>query len=68
MTKLHERLQRLERVRPSTKKQLVLWREMDGTYRHGNETWGSVEEVLAAHPGQYEPDSTMIFHWAGGAE
>lgn len=68
MTKLHERLQRLERVRPSTKKLLYVWQDMDGSIRYDGKTWGDLAEILAAYPKQFDPETAMVFTWKGGTE
>lgn len=70
MTKLHERLRKVEaaRVKPSTRKQLVAWKDMDGSYRHGGETWDSIESIRAAYPKEFDPGPALVFKWSGGAE
>jgi hypothetical protein len=42
---------------------LWLWRDMDGQYSLGGEKWPSVEAVHAAHPGEYDPEGTIVFSW-----
>lgn len=70
MSKLIERLKKLETVSAETSElpKLVLWRELDGRYSFGGQQWGSVEEILLAHPGKYNPDNVISFSWKRAAQ
>ena len=70
MSKLSERLQKLEKVNAASSVllQLVLWRDLDGSYSFDGQQWDSVDDILAAYPNKYTPDNVMSFSWKGAAE
>lgn len=70
MSKLSERLQKLEKVNAASSvlPQLVVWRELDGSYSLDGQQWDSVEDILAAYPNTYNPDNVMSFSWKSAAE
>ena len=70
MSKFSERLQKLEKVNAvsSALPQLVLWRDLDGHYSFDGQQWDSVDDILKAYPGKYDPDTVMSFSWKSSAE
>ena len=70
MSKISERLQKLEKVNAASSElpQLVLWRELDGSYSFDGQQWDKVEDILAAYPNKYNPDNVMSFSWKGAGE
>ena len=70
MSKISERLQKLEKVNAASSAlpQLVVWRELDGSYSFDGQQWDSVDDILKAYPNKYNPDTVMSFSWKGAAE
>jgi len=70
MSKISERLQKLEKVNAASSglPQLVLWKEMDGKYSFDGQKWASIDDILAAYPNKYNPDNVMSFSWKGAAK
>lgn len=65
MSKLSERLKKLETASAESSElpKLVLWRDTDGRYSYGGQQWDSVEDILDAYPGKYNPDNVVSFSW-----
>lgn len=70
MSKLNERLKKLETVNAASSAlpQLVVWRELDGSYSFDGQQWDSVDDILKAYPGKYDPDTVMSFSWKGAGQ
>lgn len=69
MSKYIDRLGKLEIVKAknSARPQLVVWWNLDGSYRHNGTNWPSIEAIREAHQGKYAPGDALIFTWKRGA-
>ncbi|MBU4525201.1 MAG: hypothetical protein KUA37_07150 [Desulfomicrobium sp.] len=70
MSKISERLQKLEKVNAASSglPQLVLWKDMDGSYSYDGQRWASIDDIFKAYPNKYNPDNVMSFSWKGAAK